>query len=261
MPHKVTAPIARSTAYDFNCHLSLCHTKGRGSLASNAIEVKLDEDQNVLPHELLFAIDSAQGSKSQRMRCASSLNGSSLHQDTVTKLNRYVRLVVGADANINTQSGRERVAEHIRDFTDDNQVIQRLNNQLNEHVRYVGVAVTGCTGGAANALQRQGFSASRGGLMTVMNTGNATILPGQRVYMQLHIKDIVNDTPARAEIEGINISKIVPRLRAANDTGQQLIPFLGEHVAQLQILHDVVHHWPLMPYLHELARERFPLRV
>lgn len=258
MPNKVTAPIARSTAYDFNCHLSLCHTKGRDNYVSDAFATRNPEDANVMPHEVLFAIDTGQINKTSRMRCQSSLNFSALPRDTIEKLEGALSAIIGHQINLRDGEGKNAAHEHVKGKDDNDMDIQRLNAILNEHVRYVGVAVTGCTGGAANALQRQGFSATRGGLMTVMNTGANHILPGHRVRMQLDIRDIVATTLKR-RIDGISNQKIVPRLTASTDA--LMIPIDGVNVDQLQIMIDIAHGYPLMPRLAQLARERFPLRV
>jgi len=266
MPHKVTAPIARSTAYDFNCHLSLDHTRSRDGIALNSFGITsayFEEDLNVLPHEILFAIDSTQHSKTQRMRCASSLNASTLPPTTVQKMEAFLYQTSGGTAmNLNTDIGRSDAMGEIATWDRaDGRNLQRMNAILNEHIRYVGVAVTGCTGGAANALQRQGFSATRGGLMTVMNTGSNAIYPGQRVHMHLDIQDILGPKTKRELIEGISAAKIVPHLASVEERKQLLIDLDGDVVTQPDIYVGIGQPWPLMPLLAELVRERFPLRV
>jgi hypothetical protein len=140
--------------------------------------------------------------------------------------------------------------------------IKLLNVILNEQIRYVGVAVTGCTGGAANALQRQGFSASRGGLMTVMNTGKSLIMPGDRVYMELHIQDLLGQGKTqRHAIEGIANTKIVARLQRVDEQDTLATDLIDSQVRQRDIFVLIGHPWPIMPLLGQLARQRFAWRV
>jgi len=215
-----------------------------------------------MPHEILFAVDAGMPSKTQRMRAASSLNGSMLPTTTMDRLERVIRMT-NRDrraVDMRTTSGRTAVAPMLDAMEPD--VIKKLNAILNQSIRYVGVAVTGCVGGAANAMQRQGYSATRGGLMTVLNTGDAPILAGQRVHMELDIKDVVNlQSKRQAAIDGIRRTKIVPRLRAVDEQSHLLLDIDDRDVIQDDIYANIGQPWPLMPLLVELARERFPLSV
>jgi hypothetical protein len=176
-------------------------------------------------------------------------------------MENYLRQAGHAGVDLTTQYGRDQAKEATQDWGPDSHQRRRLNAILNEPIRYVGVAVTGCTGGAANALQRQGFSATRGGLMTVMNTGNDTIYPGQRVHMQLEFADLLDSKTTRTPLEGVNASKIVPHLAAVDEYQQLMSDLDGAAVTQGDIYVGINEPWPLMPLLAELVRERFPLRV
>ena len=90
---------------------------------------------------------------------------------------------------------------------------KKANHAFTKFFKYVGVAITPCTSGSASALQRQGFSATRGGLMTVMNTGLGTIYAGQKVKMVLDVVDVMRQARGLDEmLDGVPREKILARL-------------------------------------------------
>ena len=171
-PNKVTAPIARSTAYDFNCHLSQSHTvdprSNAGSGNNGFGKDASGEVLNVMPHEFLYEVVGGRQHNAARMKAKSSLNGAVLPQEAWNHINQVARLYVDNKADLSTTEGRVRLKKSHSLSMRQKQV---LNSALNRYIRYVGVAVTGIQGGPPTALQRQGFSATRGGLMTVVHRG------------------------------------------------------------------------------------------
>jgi len=221
-PNKVTAPIARSTAYDFNCHLSHTHTKdSRVHTAGQAFPANDPESLHVMPHELLFEeVNGRSARNASRMKAKSSLNGVRLAADAVNAINATLLSTLGDECNIDTPEGRTNILKELK-VNDDKTVRDAINDTLNRYLRYVGVAITGISGGMATALQRQGFSATRGGLMTIMHRGNA-IPAGARVAMQFDIMDICEADLGRIAMNhggsGVPHDKILPRLVEVKDS-------------------------------------------
>jgi len=77
MPYKVTAPVARSTAYDFNAQLSKSHLVSVGRVSEDcAVPVAgINETRDVMAHEILFEPRNKLMVNNARLHCASSLNG------------------------------------------------------------------------------------------------------------------------------------------------------------------------------------------
>lgn len=236
---KITAPIARSTAYDFNCHLPGSHTKSTSySQSDHTVPCKDQEDLNINEHELLFNFNSA-NLNVRRMRAASSLNNMTFPSDVKNAIHAHFNV------DINSGEGRTELARQAH----NNPAIERV---LNEYVRYVGVAVTGCTGGTAGAIQRQGFSATRGGLNTIINTGQTTILPGQMIEAYIDPRDLAPDDTNRQMIEGIPKSKIVMRVRPLDHTSTypSVLDSNGKPMS-----HSIfIEGSPLLPHVEYVAR-------
>lgn len=254
MPRKVTAPIARSTAYDFNCHLESSHTRPLHTTDTQCVLAACDKEcQDVMPHELLFTFDEGTVSKTSRMKAMSSLNGVRLPRGTVNAVNRVLqKAAAGRARDVQTSDGRAELAHSVRNLDTNDVELRQLNKALNKQVRYVGVAVTGCTGGASNALQRQGFSATRGGLMTIMNTGEKTIRPGQKICAELDVRDIAGRTAE--QLEGVPREKILLRLQPVQED-DDLLHDLGNAIdAEGQYMHIDDPVGPLLPFVPYLVR-------
>ena len=267
MPSKVTAPVARSTAYDFNASLAKSHIGGDTNQNCNVACVprgSRKEVLDVMPHEVLFLPKSEmRGKGSVRMRCASSLNGMVLGPEVIAAT---VQAMQSAGINNNNCFRQPAASLEMR-----NQLIEELTatteakrNNINEvftsHFVYVGVAVTGCTGGAAGALQRQGFSASRGGLMTVLNTGHDHLLAGDRIRMQFDVRDVLRQSrPAEDHLDGIPREKIIPRIVSHKHSSSDTT--LDAAVADLSVTSDRSMHVGgeiLAPSIEFMGRGRFP---
>jgi hypothetical protein len=265
-PHKVTAPIARSTAYDFNCHLSQSHTvdprsnagsgdKGFGTDATSEV-------RNVMPHEFLYEVVGGRQASAARMKAKSSLNGAVLPQEAWNHINQVARLYVDNKANLSTTEGRVSL---MKSTTLTERQRQVLNKALNRYIRYVGVAVTGIQGGPPTALQRQGFSATRGGLMTVVHRGDTQIPAGSRVAMEFDIQDILEADTGNgwihalhgAESGGVPRSKILPRLIRVVDPDEAVYD-VKETLAGIRKSHTVYPVELLMPDIYTVTRETLP---
>ena len=224
MPAKVTAPTARSTAYDFNAHLLRTHCGGDTTTNSQHAHVPRTHDNevlNVMPHEILFQPKQVSANGATRMLCASSLNGCKIPDKAISDTINAMK-----EASIDNRdyfatpdtgiTNRLTLVEELDSLQADK--LDHINDTFTNHYRYIGVAVTGCTGGAAGALQRQGFSATRGGLVTVMNSTKAAICAGKRLKMQFDIRDILR-RKRTVHLDGIPITKIIPHFVIAdNDT-------------------------------------------
>ena len=200
MPRKITAPIARSTAYDFNCHIANSHTKHHREVQNEFVNASDPESRHIMPHEFIFR--PSRDVNHARMKAMSSLNGLHFTDTEKTQLDQALlaedllpnRPVVGGRCSV---SGGTDDIKQISDRwdagtdPDAHAARRRVNRVLNRMFTYVGVAITGCESGAAGALQRQGFSATRGGLMTVINTGKDTIPAGAHVRLEFDLGDIL----------------------------------------------------------------------
>lgn len=181
---KVTNPIARSTAYDFNVQLDHRQLekqkRGVNSLFTESnpkagIEGK--ECLNVKEHEILFQVVDRiqQTSKDPRLRVQSSLNG----LFKTKALQEKLRALVGTDYEAMLKSAADN-GSNIHDEAVEQAILSCIN--------YVGVAITPQEMVVANTRQdSQGFAATRGGLQTIINTGGYAIRPGDRVEIGVDV--------------------------------------------------------------------------
>ena len=202
---KITAPIARSTAYDFNCFLPKTHT-GSGvsqrDKESRFNYTHASEEQDIMEHEILFQM--ADPKQNGRLRAASSLNGISFKPTQ-----KLIHLLSSADGmncysegnGIDWKSVRD-AARNTPDFSEE------VTKELTKLIKYIGVAVTGCKAGMQGALQRQGYSATRGGLNTILNTGSEPIYAGQKIAVELNAKDVMG---MEKRIDGVPKEKVMLR--------------------------------------------------
>ena len=224
MSRKVTAPVARSTAYDFNAQLAKCHVRHAANISKCMVEhAAFPESRDVMPHEILFAAAQDMKQGDARLRCMSSLNGVQLNETTIQSVKDALRScgcdnkLIDVFSNDTTAVQREKLVEWID--KQHSSVRNMLNDALTQNFVYMGVAITPCKAGDTSALQRQGFSATRGGLMTVMNTGRSTIAPGQKVRMVIDLRDLVaNSRKINERLDGVPLQKIVARLEPVHDT-------------------------------------------
>lgn len=262
MPRKITAPIARSTAYDFNTQLSHSHLTDYRRLTGLPLSFDCtnDDERNVMPHEFLF--EEVSKKSQQRIRAKSSLNGVQISEELVSTVNKALgRAMFDELWDPTSKQSAQRLLGLWKTRPADQQAI--VNRALNSFFRYVGVAVTGCQAGSAGALQRQGFSATRGGLMTVLNTGTAAIPAGAHVRIELDFGDILSvhtlNRRNGVDLDGVPASKIVARLVKV-DAGEDIL--MDMHEAPDGGDRGSI-RWtepaPLLPGLSEVARLRFPL--
>lgn len=163
---KITAPIHRSTAYDFNVQLDHHAVKKKGTSDYHSMVYggsQEDEHLGVKEHEIVVRRKD-RNIRDGRLRVFSSLNNY-----------RYFC------------KGDQRPR-------DENEFKQKMHDQL----EYVGVAITPQAVVARHSNQdSQGFAVTRGGLNTIINNGEGKIAPGQKVYMTFDSKNSVFDFKVR----------------------------------------------------------------
>ena len=156
---KITAPIHRSTAYDFNVQLDHHAVKRRGTADYHSMVYggsQEDEHLGVKEHEIVVRRKHNKN-RDGRLRVFSSLNNY-----------RYFC------------KGDELPSESKNDFR------QKMHDQL----EYVGIAITPQAVVAKHSNQdSQGFAVTRGGLNTIINNGESKIAAGQKVYMTFDTKN------------------------------------------------------------------------
>lgn len=267
--YKVTAPVARSTAYDYNATLSKSHTRmaNPSGKTMTAVQCTEDEDRDVMPHEILFEHKGRAQTNNARICSASSVNGVTLGHACVTAVRACLRtcgcphaaafqepmLPAHADA-----ATRDLIAW--LDLPAHRAHREKVSDVLTSFFNYMGVAVTGCTSGPrGGALQRQGFSATRGGLMTIVNTGSTPLRAGDKVRMVIDVIDVVRGMrPPSDQITGIPRTKVVARL-AHLPVGSSHV--FGDVANGVTTRDMTVHmHLPgiLTPALEYMGRLRYP---
>ena len=227
MSRKVTAPVARSTAYDFNAQLAKCHLRNAGSIDSCMVEhAAYPESRDVMPHEILFATRKDVSSGDSRLRCMSSLNGVKLNDETIKSVQDALlslrcppQLAMQFDNTVSAAGRKDLLSWLDMTITSNPGARETLNNTLSQNFVYIGIAITPCKAGNTSALQRQGFSATRGGLMTVINTGKHVIKAGQKVKMVIDVCDVVrNMRGVDEQLDGVPRQKILARIEPAHDS-------------------------------------------
>lgn len=261
-PNKVTAPIARSTAYDFNCHLSQSHTVDPRSRHGHDDAVLGKETSgevlNVMPHEFLFEVVGGRQHNAARMKAKSSLNGVALDKAASDDMDRAAYMILGQGCKFSTRAGRQEMKTVLQNKVPGQ--LAAMNHALNRYIRYVGVAVTGIAGGPATAAQRQGFSATRGGLMTVMHRGEP-IPAGSRVAMEFDITDILEadegDIGMLHLADGVPRTKILPRLVRVHDKDEAVYD-IKDAIAGIRKGYTVQPIGLFMPAAYTVARGGLP---
>ena len=220
MPRQITAAISRSTAYDFNAQLAyshMCNIDGVGS--SIVSHTLLPEVRDVMPGEILFAFKQTVSKAEGRLRAMSSLNSVKLGpaicndvQETLIQLGAPIHVARLFDDNVKVAM-RSELIKWLYDNPDKRDA---ASIKLSEHFQYMGIAVTGCLGGPQPAIQRQGFTATRGGFVTIVNTGRKAIEAGEKLCMIIDVLDVVqNDRGEDHRLDGVPRQKILARLQAA----------------------------------------------
>lgn len=167
-----------------------------------------------MPHEVLFTFRKGTV-RDSRMRGMTSLNGVVLPDEIYLAVSNALEQD-GSFVKDMSSTARANLAAHLEQYPEKR---DRVNDVFTSFFEYVGVAITPCSAGSAKALQRQGFSATRGGLMTVMNTGLHTIYAGQKVKMVLDLVDVLRQGRGMDEmLGGIPRQKIVARLQPVKES-------------------------------------------
>lgn len=217
---KITNPIHRSTAYDFNVQLDFnqlrsqkngksTHSKFAPSASSESLDVK--------EHELVFQMANSRNAFSnRRLHVQSSLNNLALTSDDVRKICNY--------ANVTP----EGLALALRDFANvhNKSLEAALEDVVLSKLRYVGVAITPQQNTRAHEKQSsQGFAATRGGLNTIINTGEGAIYPGDTVEIGINFDRLRYGSAPRfhqpsMHDSGVPYDKAVLAVRSAKDHAQ-----------------------------------------
>ena len=224
--YKVTAPVARSTAYDYNATLSKSHTRAANPSGKSltAVQCSTDEDRDVMPHEVLFEHKGRALTNNARICSASSVNGVTLGHACVRAVQSCLRDCGCEHADAFSEPMRPMSDPSVKGLHDwllaNTEHRDKVSDTLTSFFNYMGVAVTGCTSGPrGGTLQRQGFSATRGGLMTVVNTGSKALRAGDKVRMVIDVLDVVRGSrPNEDQITGIPRTKVVARLAHLPET-------------------------------------------
>lgn len=193
---KITSPIHRSTAYDFNVHLDHASLHRPGHRISNTPEGDLDE-MGVQEHEIVVRVKGADNQYNNgRLRVFSALNNLLLQPRMISKLEQDNRGFWNpngqstVDTITQLQSGKYRN----NDATDANydEASASLNNVLHQFLEYVGVAITPQKLFPRDSRQDpQGFACTRGGLNTIHNTGSKRIHAGDQIVVNFAMPNVI----------------------------------------------------------------------
>lgn len=193
---KITSPIHRSTAYDFNVHLDHASLHRPGHRISNTPEGDLDE-MGVQEHEIVVRVKGADNQYNNgRLRVFSALNNLLLQPKMISKLEQDNR----GFWNPNGQSTVDTIAQlqngkyENNDATDANYdtASASLNNVLHQFLEYVGVAITPQKLFPRDSRQDpQGFACTRGGLNTIHNTGSKRIHAGDQIVVNFAMPNVI----------------------------------------------------------------------
>ena len=198
---KITTPIHRSTAYDFNVqldHYSL--NKPHQTFTPQGVETDV---LGVKEHEILVRYKNMHNKyKDNRLRVFSALNNFVKNDDVLENLydddpgawvdgapkttrgEKITDVSKRIDALMNGQQGDRQA-----------RCSESLNRVMHRHLCYVGIAITPQNLYPLHSRQdSQGFAASRGGLNTILNTGNQTIRPGQKIKIDFALPDHVGSS-------------------------------------------------------------------
>jgi len=264
--YKVTAPVARSTAYDYNATLSKSHTRAANAAGKSLTSVpSIDaEDRDVMPHEVLFEHKGRNQSGNARVYAASSVNGMTLGRVCVSAVVACLRACGCEHAEyFQEPMMSERSSEGTKQLADwlssNKEQREKVSDVLTSYFSYMGVAVTPCTSGPrGGALQRQGYSASRGGLMTIVNTGSTPLRAGDKVRMVIDVLDVVRgQRPASDHITGIPRTKVVARL-AHVQPSSRVFQDVADGITSRDLTISMLEPSVLIPQIEYMGRARYP---
>jgi len=174
-----------------------------------------------MEHEILFEQKGQHRGGGTRVYSASSVNGMTLKEVCIRSVqNCLIKCGCPPEAanafgnNMTRTSADVKALEEWLTNPSHAGHRNKVSDVLTSYFSYMGVAVTPCTSGPrGGTLQRQGFSASRGGLMTVINTGKEPLRAGDKVRMVIDVLDVVSGRRAANDhITGIPRTKVVARL-------------------------------------------------
>ena len=217
-----------------------------------------------MPHEILFEPRNKLEVSNARIHGSSSVNGVKLGPNCC----RAVRSQLVADGCLpahadcfeepmprNPKEGREGLLQFLKG---NPEACAAASDVLTSFFTYIGVAVTPCKSGpAGGALQRQGFSASRGGLMTVVNTGQKALRAGDRVRMVIDALDVVQGKRSQSmHISGIPRTKIVARLVHV-PVRPTSFEDVADGITTRQLMLHLNEPGALTPSLERVGRERY----
>lgn len=198
---KITAPIHRSTAYDFNVqldHVSL--NKENNTILPYTPDTEV---LGVKEHEILVRYQNAQHRyKDNRLRVFSALNNLiynknmllDMYNDDPSAWRPAPPAGAPGDDDAKKVAVRNKIDGLMQgSITEGKEACgESLNRVLHRHLCYVGVAITPQNLYPRHSRQdSQGFACSRGGLNTILNTGNERIHPGQKIRIDFALPDHV----------------------------------------------------------------------
>ena len=178
--NRITAPIHRSTAYDFNVQLDAQFLGWKGGPDKELLGVK--------EHEILMArVNRGRRANDRRLSVTSVIPNVDKVTDQLAKSPFASSNLPGSDKAENWKlyfDGRTPQHNNAPAVWPDSAVERALMSQFT----YVGVAITPQECFRVDERQMpQGFAATRGGLNTLINTGKDTIRAGQSVHVGLNL--------------------------------------------------------------------------
>ena len=179
---KITNPIHRSTAYDFNVQLDFnqLRQQRKGKLPQTRFApAEQDEALDVKEHEIVFQMANSKNAfADRRLHVQSSLNNMILTDADVQTICGYANITSDALTEALSQPNRTQWSDDLKRVVED-VILSKL--------RYIGVAITPQANTRAHEKQSsQGFAATRGGLNTLINTGAGAIYPGDTVQVGIN---------------------------------------------------------------------------
>mgnify|MGYP001304519230 CR=1 FL=1 len=190
---KITAPIHRSTAYDFNVHLDHHSLHKEGINIYGITGQTNTEHLGVKEHEIVLrASDASRHYSDGRLRVFSALNNIMLDDKIMRSLVEDDRSVWGTTVDQCRQVVKNRIDGKYNSLRNSNgnwdpgSEVARQNHSMERVLfklySYVGVAITPQNLYPRHSKQDpQGFAATRGGLNTIINSGQEIIRPGQKI--------------------------------------------------------------------------------
>jgi hypothetical protein len=195
---KITAPIHRSTAYDFNVQLD--HTalrNDRNAVRIYGASLPDEEHLSVKEHEILVRRKHRDGVHGNgRLQVFSSLNAVAVDTSLLAKLvalqnGRWVDEAQAKNLIVRRLSGKDRDPTMWGEAHSND-----LSNCMHQLYEYVGVAITPQAYVSKHSRQEsQGFACTRGGLNTLINNGKNKIKAGQKVYISFRGNNHLTDSP------------------------------------------------------------------